>query len=225
MLNIYCDESCHLENDNEKVMAIGGIVCSNYAKKSIYEDIKKIKIRNNIPINREIKWNKVSKGELNYYKDLINYFFSNELLRFRAVLLPDKSKLRHNDYCQTHDDFYYKMYFYVISYFFADDNNIEVYIDIKDTNSSRKIKKLQRVLNRSTEKVTKIQKIRSHENSILQLTDLILGAVTYINRNLTGSEAKLELSNLIQSKSEQTLKATSYFSHKKINLLVLDKLV
>ena len=40
MLNIYCDESCHLENDHQKVMAIAGIACPDYAKRSIYRDIK-----------------------------------------------------------------------------------------------------------------------------------------------------------------------------------------
>lgn len=41
MINIYCDESCHLEHDKQKVMAIGGIACPNYAKFNVYKDIKK----------------------------------------------------------------------------------------------------------------------------------------------------------------------------------------
>ena len=71
MLNIYCDESCHLENDHQKVMAIAGIACPDYAKRSIYMDIKLIKQEYNISTHREIKWNKVSHGELDYYKALI----------------------------------------------------------------------------------------------------------------------------------------------------------
>lgn len=43
MLNIYCDESYHLENDNIDVMAIGSIACPDYAKHNIYQDIKYIK--------------------------------------------------------------------------------------------------------------------------------------------------------------------------------------
>ena len=133
MLNIYCDESCHLENDHQKVMAIAGIACPDYAKRSIYRDIKLIKQEYHISTHREIKWNKVSQGELDYYKALIKYFFENELLRFRAVILPNKEILRHDDYNQTHDDFYYKMYYFVISYFFSD-VNIDVFIDMKNTN-------------------------------------------------------------------------------------------
>lgn len=228
MINIYCDESCHLEHDQQKVMAIGGIACSNYAKFNVYEDIKKIKEKHSIMSNQEIKWNKVSKGEQTYYEDLINYFFDNELLRFRGVLLPNKSVLRHNEFSQSHDDFYYKMYYYTISYFLNQEDDIEVYIDIKDTNSMKKIKKLEEVLhnkarNRSKE-VTKIQQIRSHENSILQLTDLLLGAITYINRDIHTSSAKLQLCSLIKARASQSLTKTSSLSEGKLNLLILDRL-
>lgn len=228
MINIYCDESCHLEHDKQNVMAIGGIACPNYAKFNVYEDIKKIKERHSIMSHQEIKWNKVSKGKQTYYEDLINYFFDNELLRFRGVLLPNKSVLRHNEFSQSHDDFYYKMYYYTISYFLNPEDDIEVYIDIKDTNSMQKIKKLEEVLhnkarNRSKE-VTKIQEIRSHENSILQLTDLLLGAITYINRDIHTSSVKLELCSLIKTKSSQSLTKTSSLSESKLNLLILNRL-
>lgn len=228
MINIYCDESCHLEHDQQKVMAIGGIACPNYAKFNVYEDIKKIKERHLIMSHQEIKWNKVSKGKQTYYEDLINYFFDNELLRFRGVLLPDKSVLRHNAFSQSHDDFYYKMYYYTISYFLNQEDDIEVYIDMKDTNSMKKIKKLEEVLhnkarNRSLE-VTKIQQIRSHENSILQLTDLLLGAITYTNRDIHTSSAKLQLCSLIKARSSQSLTKTSSWSEGKLNLLILDRL-
>lgn len=43
MINIYCDESCHLEHDKQKVMAIGGIASPNYAKFNVYKDIKKLR--------------------------------------------------------------------------------------------------------------------------------------------------------------------------------------
>lgn len=228
MINIYCDESCHLENDRQRVMAIGGIACPDYAKYDVYSDIKEIKKKNKIPIHNEIKWNKVSNSRLAYYEELINYFFENELLRFRGVVLPDKSVLRHNHFEQSHDDFYYKMYYYTISHFLDAEDDIEVYIDIKDTNSMKKINKLEEVLYNKTRygnsDVTKIQQIRSHENSILQVADLLLGAITYINRDLESSEAKLQLCSLIKSRSHQRLTKTSSLSERKFNLLILDRL-
>ena len=114
MINIYCDESCHLENDNQQSMVIGGISCPDYARQTVYNDIKNIKIKHKISPFIEIKWNKVSMSKIDFYMDLVNYFFDNELLNFRAIVIPDKSILNHKKYGQSHDDFYYKMYFYLL---------------------------------------------------------------------------------------------------------------
>ena len=41
MINIYCDESCHLEHDDSDIMVLGGISC----------DKKNIKYISNSPLN------------------------------------------------------------------------------------------------------------------------------------------------------------------------------
>ena len=43
LFNIYCDESCHLENDGEKVMAIGGVWCPANKKDEIFHRLREIK--------------------------------------------------------------------------------------------------------------------------------------------------------------------------------------
>lgn len=158
MLNLYCDESCHLENDNEKVMLIGGISCPDYARNIVYKEIKEIKKKYGISSRAEIKWRKVSQSKLEYYKELVNYFFDNENLNFRVVMI-DKDKLNHQKYNQTHDDFYYKQYFYLVRKFLFEDD-VNVFIDIKDTNSIFKVNKLKEILN-SWNKTKKILKISS----------------------------------------------------------------
>ena len=141
MINIYCDESCHLENDNINIMVLGAIAVPEFAKKTVYQEIKKIKENMNISPFREIKWTKVSNSEIEYYKKLIDYIFENESLKFRAVLLPDKSKLNHKYYSRTHDDFYYIMYYYLLRKYMNTNETLKVYIDIKDTKSNEKVKK------------------------------------------------------------------------------------
>ena len=227
MLNLYCDESCHLENDGIKVMLIGAIACPDYIKETVYGDIRQIKYNHGIPSHREIKWTKVSKGEEGYYLNLVNYFFDNESLSFRCVMLPNKSKLRHEDFDQTHDDFYYKMYYHVINKYLNEIDQLTVYVDIKDTRSIRKVRKLNNILeNRARNRfqcVAKIEQIRSHHNSIMQLCDLLTGAVVYVNRGLKTSETKLKLCELIVERTGQTLRHSSAYSEKKFNLLVLDQ--
>ena len=87
IVNIYCDESCHLQNDGESVMAIGAVYCPAAKKNEICERLFELKEKHDlIPKHKknekdnrayyELKWNKVSKSKLEYYKDVINYFFA-----------------------------------------------------------------------------------------------------------------------------------------------------
>lgn len=224
-VNVYCDESCHLENDNIKVMAIGGIYLPESSVPKINRDINNIKSKHNVPRFREIKWTKVSVALIDYYTDLVNYFFENELLSFRAVVIPDKTRLNHAEYNQTFDEFYYKMYYLTLVKILGVDSNIKIYIDIKDTNGQYKVEKLQNILNsraRDNNKVTRIQQIRSHESTILQLADLLIGALTYINRGLDTSEAKSKICNLIIEKTRQCLTKSSNFSERKFNIFCFD---
>lgn len=229
MLNIYCDESCHLENDNIKIMMLGALAVPDFAKETVYNDVRNLRKSMGIPTHREIKWTKVSKAELHYYKKLIDFIYDNELLKFRAVLLPDKSILNHDYYGRTHDDFYYVMYYYLLRKYMNYDERVNVYIDIKDTRSKEKVEKLREILNyyaqkNNSQEVEKIQQIRSHENVILQLADLLIGAIAYKNRGLNSSAAKLELIAYIESKFKTSLTKTSRFSSEKFNLFVLDQL-
>lgn len=107
--NIYCDESCHLENDRMKAMVLGAVWCQYDQKKYLFRKIKLLKQQYGIPSEFEIKWTKVSPSKLDFYKDIVNLFFDEPLLHFRAVVIPDKKKLNHLNFNQNHDDFYYKM--------------------------------------------------------------------------------------------------------------------
>ncbi len=76
--NIYCDESCHLQNDHQQVMVLGAIWCSLEKTKEIAMRLREIKLRHGLPPNFEVKWSKVSPAKLLFYKDLIDYFFDND---------------------------------------------------------------------------------------------------------------------------------------------------
>ena len=195
--NIYCDESCHLEHDYQSIMVIGGVWCPVSEVKTISKQIRAIKDKHSA--RGELKWTKVSASRLHYYIDVVNYFFQTPVLNFRCIVVDDKSKLNHAYFNQgSHDSFYYKMYFYMLRNILKRENRYNVYIDIKDTRSAQKISKLKEVLCNNVFDFTQamignIQNIHSDESEIQQLTDLLIGAVSYQNRNLEGSEAKREI--------------------------------
>lgn len=223
--NIYCDESCHLEHDNEKAMVIGGVWCPRNKKDEIFRRIREIKEEHNLNPRFEIKWNKVSKGQLSFYMDIVNYFFDNSDLHFRAIVIPDKDLLDHEAFSQTHDDFYYKSYFNMLKTIFEPTNGYNIYIDIKDTRGQKKVEKLHEVLcnnhydfNRQI--IRNVQQVRSHEVELLTVADLLIGAVSYINRGLNQSEAKSKLIERIKERTGYSLTSSTLYREPKFNLFV-----
>ena len=105
LYNVYCDETCHLEHDGINVMVLGAVWCKQDKLKEINQRIRKIKERNNVPPTMELKWTKISPAKINLYRDIVNYYFDDDDLHFRAVIIPDKTKLNHEKFNQTHDDF------------------------------------------------------------------------------------------------------------------------
>lgn len=225
LYNIYCDESCHLEHDNSKPMVIGAIWCSESKKTEIFERIKDIKIKHNLNTSFEIKWNKVSESKVLFYKDLIDYFFDDDDLHFRALIVPDKSILDHEKFGQTHDAFYYKMFFDLLKVILEPDSSYNIYLDIKDTNSKHKIQELQNVLRNnhydfSKQIIKRVQQVRSHEVAILQLTDLLIGAISYVHRGLRSNNGKLELIEKLRKRSSYSLLNSTLYKENKLNLFI-----
>lgn len=228
--NIYCDESCHLEHDNQKYMILGGIICEKSARNRVKREINDLKKKYNIKERAEIKWNKVSTSKLEYYKELVDYFFNSDNLRFRALII-DKTQLKHEKFNQTHDDWYYKMYYQLLVNLVEPKEENYIYLDIKDTKSAKKVEGLKRYLNFKTmdydvEPIKNIQSINSQESIIMQLADLLIGTIGYRNRKLynedNSSIAKRELMMHVIEKSGYSLNKSTYLSEKKFNLFCID---
>lgn len=231
LCNVYCDETCHLENDGINVMVLGAVWCPQSKLKEVNQRIKEIKARNNVSPTMELKWTKISPGKLDLYKDLVNYYFDDDDLHFRALIIPDKSKLDHQRFNQTHDDWYYKMYFDMLKVIFHPMDRFEVYIDIKDSNSYHKAQRLREVCSNSMYDfsqsiIQRLQPIRSDEVQIMQLTDILIGAIAYENRSFPDgfqkSSAKQGIISLIKKRSGYTMKKTTLLREDKLNLLRWD---
>ena len=223
VFNIYCDESCHLENDKQPVMVLGAVWCPTERSKEISRDLREIKTKHGLGIDFEIKWSKVSAAKTALYLDFINYFFDNEDLHFRA-LVADKTGLRHQAFGQTHDEWYYKMYFEMLKVIFSPDSKYRVYLDFKDTRGSTKVSKLHDVLcnnmyDFSRSIIERVQIIHSHESEIIQLVDLLTGAISYANRDLSANAGKVLLVNRIKERSCYSLTRTTLLRENKVNLL------
>lgn len=225
LYDIYCDESCHLEHDRHKAMVLGGVWCPDECRKKIARDIRKLKVQHNLNPRYEVKWNKISKTKLDFYLDLIDYFFTNRDLHFRVLVIPDKSILRHKDFGQTHDEFYYKCYFNLLKVLFQPGDHYNIYLDIKDTQGETKVRKLHEYLcnNRydfNRDIIRRVQQVRSHEIELVALADLLIGSISYVHRNLDGSATKLSIIERIRKLSGYSLLKSTLYREDKFNIFV-----
>ena len=218
--NIYCDESCHLEHDNQRYMILGGIICPKKLRNKVKNDISEIKSKYNIKKNAKI----------NYYKELIDYFFGNDELRFRALII-DKTQLNHGEFNQTHDDWYYKMYYQLLLNLVEPKQENYIYLDIKDTKSAKKVEGLKKYLSFKLmdyefEIIKNIQSMNSQESTLMQLADLLIGAIGYRNRKIYDNDnysvAKRDLMMYIVDKSGYSLTKSTFLSEKKFNLFCIN---
>lgn len=224
--NVYCDESCHLENDHLNVMVLGAVWCPLEKARGIMDRLQGIKAEHGRGTSFEVKWSKVSPAGKRLYLDWLDYFFDDDDLHFRVLVVPDKSQRRHEAFGQDHDSWYFKMYFDMLKIILSPNAAYLIYLDVKDTRSSDKVRKLHEVLSNSNydfsrEIAQRVQTVRAHEVELLQLADLLIGAVSYANRGLSGNAGKEALVRLIQERSGYSLTRNTLLKEDKVNVSVL----
>jgi len=225
IFNIYCDESCHLENDGQPVMVLGALSCPADQARALSLQIRDVKRKHKLADDFEIKWAKVSPGQVDFYLELVDLFFATDCLSFRGLVVPNKEVLRHAEFQQSHDKWYYKMYYLLLRPIPKPPDQYRIYLDIKDTQGGRKVRELEEYLKHGVrdfagEVVAGIQQAHSHELAAMQLADLLIGALSYLHRQLTTSPAKLALIERIKQRSELTLKWSTAPGRKKYDLFI-----
>ncbi len=230
MINIYCDESCHLENDDSDVMILGCIMIDQKEKDKLYKDIRSIKKKHNISTWNEMKWTKVSNSKIDFYFEIFDFFFTNNM-SFRGLVAKNKKSLNHDFYSDgDYDLWYYKMYFRLIDPLLEWNNEYRIFIDIKDTRGGKRVNKLQEVLCNNMYDfngtvLRKVEQTLSNHSEILQLCDLFIGCLSYYHRGLYDSSSdsgknKL-VSYLINTYNKQLDRSTyTYQYEKKFNLFI-----
>lgn len=230
MINIYCDESCHLEHDDSNVMILGAISCDSERKKSIFTDIRDIKKRHNLSSYFEVKWTKVTEKKIDFFIELLEYFIENSNLNYRGLIAIGKHALNHEKYNNgDYNLWYYKMYYTMLAPIINPNNEYHIMIDIKDTKGGKRVKKLREVLCNNMydfkqESIKEITQINSIESEILQLTDLINGAISYYHRGLhispihVQNKGKLEIINYLSNKFN--LNESSHRNENKFNIFI-----
>lgn len=243
--NVYCDESCHLPLPNDglissgvdgdaQVMAIGGIWCPAARVRPLVEGLRALKVRHGLERLFELKWQKVSPAQSALYLEWLDYFFDCDDLHFRGAVVPDKAAFfqyhQRASLGGDHNDAYYRLYFDTLKVIFDPCARYNIYLDAKDTRGRSKLAGLRHKLLDNPfyevppDLIDKLQEIRSHESDLLQLADLLLGALTYANRGLENrpdaNAGKTAFLARLRERSGYGLKRSTLHGESKLNLWV-----
>ncbi len=222
--NIYCDESCHLQNDKQPVMLLGCTWCPIEEVSRLAMELRDIKRRHKAA--GELKWTKVSESRQEFYMELVSWFLAEKPLHFRAIVVLNKHDLNHEYFnMESHDKFYYKMYFSLLNKILSPENQYNIYLDIKDTRSRRKVQKLSEILchdkyDFTSQMIRHIQNIHSKESDLMQMTDFLLGAVSYKHGGLSTNSAKEAVINRLEKGLGRPLSFSTPLREEKFNLFL-----
>ena len=175
-------------------MVLGALACPEHKKREVYDQIREIKRKYEMDSMVEIKWTKTSNSKLEMLEELIDYFFTNEYLSFRGIVARNKKKLDHEKYNNGDPDlWYYKMYYLLLDKFCFPNNQYSIFVDVKDTKGGPRVRKLHEVLGNNTydfkgEAILDIQQVDSSRSDLLQVTDLLIGALAFYHRGLCKNE-------------------------------------
>lgn len=224
-INVYCDESCHLENDGYGLMVLGAIWCQKEKIKQVSDTVAAIKIKHGLKSYTELKWTKVSSTKIEMYLELVDYFFDEGGLHFRGLVAKDKGNLNHQAHAQTHDEWYYKMYYQLIKTILSSESTYNIFIDHKDTLGNIKLLKMREVLSNSIYDfdrniIRSAHIISSDSSTCLQLADFFSGILGYVNRGLESSETKKKIVERVREKSGRSLVVSTLPSEDKFNVFI-----
>jgi hypothetical protein len=221
LYKIFCDESCHLQHDGADVMVLGALHCSAEKAVHLTKHIKWLRHQHNF--TPELKWSKLHKHEWPLYKAILDALFDDSDINFKATVVLDKNTLDHQQYNSgSHSDFYYKMFYYTLRDFLASGNKYRVYLDYMDTLGAEKTKKMCDVLKAGAFNQLNVEAtiVQSYETQLIQIVDLLIGAVAYKNRNdiEKKSAIKNQFVSYLESKTGIQLNQTTPPWEKKFNI-------
>lgn len=223
---VYCDESGLEALSNKEAhnfTAIGGIWLPADCRFEFKEAMKRIKEK--YKIVGELKWQKVSPAYFDLYRDVIDYFFSVDYIRFRVILI-EASKVNNIRFNNEDAELgFYKFYYQLLHHWIYDFNSYDIFLDLKVNRNKGRLKELNKVLSNAnlTSHINQVQGLPSEQSLGIQMADILTGLVSSkVNQHLK-SDAKRGLvehieANFLKREIAPTPKWEEKFNVFRINL-------
>ena len=195
-IHVYADES---RINNNRYMLFGGLWVPSTCELALRDKTKAFRGAERM-IN-ELKWCRVSRGKLGEYKRFVDLFFAEPAVRFNCLVV-DTQLVDHDTYSGGDDELgFYKFYFQLLSRRLTEGCDYVIHVDHRNNREGARLPDLLRCVNRwwcktrgaLIEPVQAIRAADSKKEDLIQLCDVMLGAVGYTWNQHEGSPAKLDL--------------------------------
>lgn len=228
--HIYGDETCQTQHS---YMVLGCLVCHPRDARAIASSIRCIKESRNE--HGELKWEKVKKRNIDKYKSVVDAFFSEfstNSAHFHSVVV-NTAELNHRAYSDGDKDVGFNKFIFQILHKCCREHgrNARFYVFLDKRTTRQSLDTLRVMLNHHARNKLKIRHrpfkivefMDSQESLLLQMNDILLGAVGYrVNKKHEaddGASAKKLLSDRIREKAGlQNLEQQTPISRKKFTI-------
>lgn len=212
---IFSDES---RQSKDRFMVLAGVIINQNRIDEFNQTMKKYRKETNM--NSELKWSKVSNNKLSNYKIFVDYFFAlcnTDIIHFRSIIF-DNHKANHRKYNGGSKEvgfykFHYQLFMLFARGYYNEKNDSSFIIHPDYRHTKYKLEDLRNILNSGFRKkihpigapFTTIEPLHSHDSEIIQVMDIILGAIGYVKNGYDllakSSKCKIELCQYICDKS------------------------
>ncbi|OPY10197.1 MAG: hypothetical protein A4E66_01618 [Syntrophus sp. PtaB.Bin001] len=220
-ISIYCDEkSRHTSNPDDPYMVIGALSCPRERKEEFTQRINRM--RKIHDVWREFGWKTLSPSRRDFYWALLDFFRCESELAFRCLVV-DRNILDHEQYNQGDNELgFYKLYYQMLVHWLKPACVYHIYLDWQQNRTQRRFMDLRDILRRKLTgkaKIECLEPVSSRQIPLIQMTDLLIGAVGYAWNEKQGSAIKQDFcSDLAKVVGLRALKTTTMLSEEKFNI-------
>jgi hypothetical protein len=208
---VYCDESrqeLFTGRDRNGFVVIGSLWLESVHRKHLKDRIGELRERHQV--RGEFKWQKVSPIRERFYLDLVELFFG-EPIRFRTIVLAAEEMDAVHFHNADSELMFYKFYYQLLHHWILDQNTYRIFIDAKTNRVRGRVRTLEQVLRNAnlTAEIANVQALPSRELDLIQLADVLVGAVSFAFNGGGESRTKRAMIGRIEEHLEHPIAPTS----------------